>query len=693
MNRITPKSLNRLTCRWVGGLLVGVLAALLAGGVLGQDLPAVTDGHYVWLLEPGTKQGSDDEPELGLRYHSDGLRIDPRRGTIEMRLAKPIPGALMPRGLAAGDGRLVLVLNDRRVISLRPSFSELTGVLGHTQAVLAEFPEGCALRSLAVTERGVWALVRVELVSALESLDAADRVADQVPEGAEGFIFRSMLGLPPGADLTLPGEVLEQDPQPGPDADPSGGQASATPGEELASDPSSPEDDDTDAGPQPADLTDDPAADQAGEPQPESEGAAPDAEAEPGVEPVIESQAEPFRPVYRLIQLKQGRWQSHLLPESLGQPQQARLLARPGDAVPLMLLRYDTTPSAPIIIMRPPRGAEDPPADAPKPWATERYSLSDVRNWSAAIVQGQVVVGIERERSDTRLGVDLYLLRGERAVQSGISRLSVPTNGLARWSMLGIADRAGVFTVPGPLLQPYDDGTPAPLTLAGYRSGTLSGGVDPSVKPIMTYQPTPLEANLDWLIQIVAYAAALLLMMTFWRRTPGDGQVRLPERVELASLDKRIISGLIDLLPGLLVASAIFDVSWYDIARLWPGTPTDKSFQAMGPGLIVIGVTVVHTTAFELITARSIGKWLTGLYVADFRGKPAPPGASTVRAASRVLDMIALLLLIVPLISPARQRLGDILARTIVVTRLPDPEEEQRKREERQREREQDDDW
>jgi len=161
----------------------------------------------------------------------------------------------------------------------------------------------------------------------------------------------------------------------------------------------------------------------------------------------------------------------------------------------------------------------------------------------------------------------------------------------------------------------------------------------------------------------------------------------------LASLDKRIISGLIDLLPGMLIAAAIFNVSWVEIARLWPGTPTEKTLHAMRPGLLVIGITVLHTTLFELITARSIGKWLTGLYVSDFRGKPAPPGASTVRAILRLLDMVALLLLIIPLISPARQRLGDILARTIVVTRLPDPEEERRKREERQRELEQDDDW
>lgn len=674
--------------RLAAWLLCGLMLVLLGWPGLGQDLPAVSDGRHVWLIQPGEGEGGES-PELKLYHHPEALKLDPQRLVIVLPEAVPIEGKLMPRGVAAGQGRLVVVLEDRRVVALRPSLSGLTGAWEYSETRLTELPEGLGLRSLAVTEDGVWALVRVEMRSTLEALEpAADRQGD-VPAGVEGFLFRSLLGLPPGADLTLPGEALPQDDG----AEQSGeGAGAEEPGEASGEDQDAPratppgnadleQADPEQADVEPSDST-----------VPAGVGAAAAQPAQP--EPQVD---EPFVPVYRLIHLKQGRWQSHPLPDTFGQPQQARLLARPDHAVPVIVVRYSTSPSASIVVLQSAEQDEDQPSDAAaqpdEQWTSHSYRLMDIRNWSAAVVQGQVVVGIERARDDTRIDVDFYLLRGGRTAGADISRLVLPTNGAGRWAMLGVDGRAGVLTVPGPLLKPYADGSAAPLTLAGWRSSSLDGSIDAQILPVMTHQPTPLEANLDWLLQIITYVAALLLMMMFWRRSPGDGQLHLPERVVLASIDKRIISGLIDLLPGLIIASAIYQISWVEIAQLWPGTPTDKTLRAMRPGLVVIGITVVHTTLFELITARSIGKWLTGLYVSDFRGKPAPPGASAVRSVLRVLDMIALLLLIIPLISPARQRLGDILARTIVVTRLPDPEEERKKKEQRQREMEQDDDW
>jgi uncharacterized RDD family membrane protein YckC len=420
-------------------------------------------------------------------------------------------------------------------------------------------------------------------------------------------------------------------------------------------------------------------------------------------------------PVYRLIRADRARWVSVPLPEDFGFPREAALVGRVGDAPPTIVARYDASSSAPLRVLRwskPDSSGSDadatahagPNGDSPRPdasaqaaavddgWSDQYFRLPRLGNWAVAEVDGQVIVGIEQFRSASQVDVDLYVLRNSRSWL--IVRLALPTDGMAQWALLGLGDRAGVLAVPGPRLMPYADGTPAPAALAGLRTVTLDGQTEEQIRPVSLHRPTPMRENVNYLFQIITYFAAMIMMMMFWRRMPGDGQLRLPERVVIASMDKRLISALLDLTPGLILASLIYGVSWMEIIMLWPGSPTDKTFAAMRPGLLVIGVTVVHTTIFELITARSIGKWLTGLYVSNYKGIPAPPGASTVRAVTRLFDLIALLLLIIPLLSPYRQRLGDILARTVVVTRLPDPEEEERKRKERERQlREQEDEY
>ena len=98
-----------------------------------------------------------------------------------------------------------------------------------------------------------------------------------------------------------------------------------------------------------------------------------------------------------------------------------------------------------------------------------------------------------------------------------------------------------------------------------------------------------------------------------------------------------------------------------------------KSGSVCAASFVVIGVTLFHTTICEFILARSLGKIMMGMYVADLHGKPAPPMPCFGRALSRAFELFAPLMILVAVISPARQRLGDILAKTTVVMRKPEP--------------------
>jgi uncharacterized RDD family membrane protein YckC len=166
----------------------------------------------------------------------------------------------------------------------------------------------------------------------------------------------------------------------------------------------------------------------------------------------------------------------------------------------------------------------------------------------------------------------------------------------------------------------------------------------------------------------------MFMMVMFYRRAPQQDQLDLPDHLVLASFSRRAIAGMIDLAPGFFLAGLIYDVSIGEtVLESWPGNGIEKAFAAMRPGFVVIGVTLFHTTICEFILARSLGKIMMGMYVADLHGKPAPPMPCFGRALSRAFELFAPLMILVAVISPARQRLGDILAKTTVVMRKPEP--------------------
>ena len=69
----------------------------------------------------------------------------------------------------------------------------------------------------------------------------------------------------------------------------------------------------------------------------------------------------------------------------------------------------------------------------------------------------------------------------------------------------------------------------------------------------------------------------------------------------------------------------------------------------------------------ELFTARTLGKAIFALRVTDLSGKPPDAWQVLGRNLVRGIELLMPLLLILPLISTWRQRLGDLIARTVVV--------------------------
>jgi uncharacterized RDD family membrane protein YckC len=81
----------------------------------------------------------------------------------------------------------------------------------------------------------------------------------------------------------------------------------------------------------------------------------------------------------------------------------------------------------------------------------------------------------------------------------------------------------------------------------------------------------------------------------------------------------------------------------------------------------------IHTAVAEALTGKSLGKVLCGLRVVDIAGDEPTTTAILLRNLVRILDLMLLFPLVFILISPLRQRIGDMAAGTVVVTDAEPP--------------------
>jgi len=120
-----------------------------------------------------------------------------------------------------------------------------------------------------------------------------------------------------------------------------------------------------------------------------------------------------------------------------------------------------------------------------------------------------------------------------------------------------------------------------------------------------------------------------------------------------------LVFGVTHVTSGALVPLASGNLAMYT-------TTTDVGW----PWLAAI--MLVYFTGQELLFGATLGKWLSGLRVTDTRGRMPYPLAIVARNLLRLVDWLPFLYIagaVSALSSTQRQRLGDRLAGTVVVTR------------------------
>ncbi len=391
--------------------------------------------------------------------------------------------------------------------------------------------------------------------------------------------------------------------------------------------------------------------------QEKEDGDAPAATAEPPSE-----EESTVKPTDALLQLHRGRWRVTELPDDWPHTAVAAMtFVREDDERPTLVVR-PILKNAPLWVYRWSDGQ----------WNRQDVDMDHTPRFAALGVGGQLVLAQQLEPATAdQVKAQLTVLRPSGVNPIGELSLA-PPGGVRQWAAAPVESSAAIIA-----LGTADDGADPPLLWARMN---LLGQVVAPPQPMELIQPTPLEQQPGFMIQIGVLVLATALIIAFWRRTPGSAMLNLPSDLALADHGRRAVAGLIDVAPGLFIAMVVFSLRPEQIIERWPTSRgPGMTWPGMAPGVVVIGVFLVHVTIGELVFKRSLGKWVMRLRVAAMDGK-APTAAQLVaRNLLKTFDLIAWLLLLLPLIGPYRQRLGDMVARTVVVARAPEPEKTEEK--------------
>lgn len=180
------------------------------------------------------------------------------------------------------------------------------------------------------------------------------------------------------------------------------------------------------------------------------------------------------------------------------------------------------------------------------------------------------------------------------------------------------------------------------------------------------------------LVQIATYSVlmAIMILLLVFRRDSMLRPAALPPATALAFTFQRAAALAIDFAPITLICAGALGLPWLEawstLVR-WGLNPDAENplppTHVLTWWVLSIVALTVYTALLELLWSRTPGKRLLGLQVISEQGVPA---AAWQRIARNLLRLIELLphfwiFALLTLVSPNRQRLGDIVARTIVI--------------------------
>jgi uncharacterized RDD family membrane protein YckC len=260
---------------------------------------------------------------------------------------------------------------------------------------------------------------------------------------------------------------------------------------------------------------------------------------------------------------------------------------------------------------------------------------------------------------------------------------------------------------PGPSLGgfPAHERTPAGETMALVRDHLAIGVLDEHNELTVGFwsladgsavgSPEPVAALVpkvpSWTLTNLPFVAyglltVMLVVVLWYRRESLAVPAALPPGQAAASYPRRLTAFVVDVLITLPVWWVILAPAMPSPIEELPAPERDAALQEMltSPSFLVrwlaaAGVFVVYCGVFEALLGATPGKRIVQCRVVDERGRRCRLRAVVLRNLIRIIELFPLFQLmpaiILILLTRNRQRLGDLVAATVVVEQAPLPGE------------------
>ena len=167
-----------------------------------------------------------------------------------------------------------------------------------------------------------------------------------------------------------------------------------------------------------------------------------------------------------------------------------------------------------------------------------------------------------------------------------------------------------------------------------------------------------------WSIAIALGLASMVIMVIILARGNDLAKMHVPAGWSVLPPMPRLLALLVDLVPGLLL---FFLFTGGTVRQLVQVPLMSLPTSELGPYLFLVLVTVGWCFLFERSTGTTPGKRLVGAAVRTCSGERAQTRSLLVRNIMKGLVLLVPPLVVLALLHPFQQGVGDLMARTLVV--------------------------
>jgi len=345
-------------------------------------------------------------------------------------------------------------------------------------------------------------------------------------------------------------------------------------------------------------------------------------------------------PEARLLQLRGRQWHDVPMPQ-VPRPDAWQLGTAGAEGRVLVLIGGPDRPGGPATVHR--RNAEGV-------WSSDEAPVSPQRLRSLARVGSNVALIMDAEPTGD---VEIAYMRPDMLLP--LARFTPPQG---RWSVPGVRDGLRLI------------GQSPSGEVAISRIDPISGEVD--LRQVMVPKPLMTGRVLHRPVLLALGITALMVIVLF-KPSGSAASVVLPVSMVTLGPLPRLMAVAVDLGVSGVVSLIVFRCPPVELFW-WPLWTADLS--ATAPFLVMIGLTVLHSTLTELIAGCTLGKKLVRAKVVTADGARPSARAILARNALKVIVLLIPVLAVFAVLTPHLQGLGDQVARTVIVRERTEDEGE-----------------